>query len=440
MHRALFCLWWGLAVGFGQREAPAATPAEWARQHVDELVALYREFHSQPELSLQEEQTAARLAAAWKAAGYEVTTGVGGHGVVALLRNGPGPRLMLRTDLDALPVTEKTELVYASQVRVKNKDGVEVGVMHACGHDVHITNLVGVARYLAAHRQQWSGTLLLIGQPAEELGEGAQRMLNDKLYERFGKPDFALALHVDATLPTGQVGYRAGYALANVDSVDVTLLGKGGHGASPHTTIDPIVMAARLVLDLQTLVSRETNPVEPAVVTVGSIHAGSKHNVISDRCHLQITVRSYSEKVRQRLLDGIRRKAQAVAQGAGAAEPIVQLAEAFTPALYNDDQLVARLVPVFERVLGKENVVRSEPAMGGEDFSRYAEAGVPIAMFRLGSVEPRRLAGLKRGGQEPPSLHSAIYYPDADLALATGVSALASAALELLAPRPASPP
>jgi hippurate hydrolase len=412
--------------------ARAESPAEWAKKNVADLVELYRQFHKNPELSHREEQTAKRLAEAWKAAGVEVSTGVGGHGVVGIVKNGPGPRLMLRTDLDALPVVEQTGLVYASQVRVKNKDGVEVGVMHACGHDIHITNLVGVARYLMANRAAWSGTLMLIGQPAEELGEGAQRMLKDRLYERFGKPDFALALHVDATLVAGKVGYRAGYSLANVDSVDITLIGKGGHGAAPHTTIDPIVMAARLILDLQTLVSRETNPIEPAVVTVGSIHSGSKHNIISDRCHLQLTIRSYSDKVRRHLLDGIRRKAKAVAEGAGAAEPEVKHTEEGTPALSNDAKLVARLVPVFRKTLGEASVVESEPSMGGEDFSRFAEAGVPIVMFRVGSVEAKRLAGLTRGGQQPPSLHSPIYFPDAEETLTTGVTAMSAAVLELL--------
>lgn len=417
----------------------AETPAEWAKKNVGELVEIYRQFHRQPELSLREHETARRLAALWKQAGAEVTPGVGGTGVVGVVKNGPGPLLMLRTDLDALPVAEQTGLVYSSQVRAKNREGIDVGVMHACGHDVHITNLIGVARYLSANRPLWSGTILLVGQPAEEIGVGAQAMLKDGLFARFGKPEFALALHVDATLEAGKVGYRSGYALANVDSVDITLVGKGGHGAAPHTTVDPIVMAARLVLDLQTLVSRETNPVEPAVVTVGSIHAGSKHNIISDRCQLQLTVRSYSDKVRQSLLEGIERKAKAVAAGAGAVEPIVQRTEEGTPALFNDEKLTARLLPVFQRTLGQENVVPSEPSMGGEDFSRYAEPGVPVLMFRLGSVEAKRLAGLRRGGQSPPSLHSPLYFPDAEETLSTGVTAMSAAVLDLLPPRTARP-
>jgi hippurate hydrolase len=273
---------------------------------------------------------------------------------------------------------------------------------------------------------------MLIGQPAEEVGNGAQKMLADGLFEKFPKPDYALALHVDSSLPAGKVGYRAGYAQANVDSVDITLRGRGGHGAAPHTAIDPIVMAARLVLDLQTLVSRETNPIDPAVVTVGSIHGGTKHNIIPDTCKLQLTVRSYSDKVRDHLLSGIKRKAEAVAAGVGAPEPEVKVLGDFTPSVYNDDKLVARLVPVWKELLGEDNVVEKEPTMGGEDFSFYGKEGVPILMFRLGSVNAKRLAGLTRGGMDPPSLHSAIYYPDADEAIEVGVPAMAAAVMELL--------
>ena len=423
-----------VTIGFSSALA-TETPAEWAGKHVEELTELYRQFHGRPELSSQEEQTAAKVAELWKQAGAEVQTGIGGHGVVGLIKNGPGPTLMLRTDLDALPVVENTGLAYASEVKVKKKDGTATGVMHACGHDIHITNLVGVAQFLTSNKPLWSGTVMLVGQPAEETGEGARRMLEEGLFTKFPKPDMAVALHVDATLETGKIGYRVGYSLANVDSVDVTMQGRGGHGAAPHSTIDPIVQAAQLVLALQTLVSRETNPVEPAVVTVGSIHGGTKHNVIPDSCHLQLTVRSYTPEVRQRLLDGIRRKANAVAEGAAAPKPTVEVLNEHTPALFNDAKLVERLLPTFRKTLGESNVVPSEPSMGGEDFSRYGLAGVPIFMFRLGSVEPRRLAGLKRGGQEPPSLHSAVYFPDADKTLTTGITAMATAVLDLLPPK-----
>jgi amidohydrolase len=409
----------------------AEEPSPWVKSHIAELVSTYRDFHLHPELSFEEKETAARLAAAWKAAGLEVTTNFGGHGAVGIAMNGKGPTVMIRTDLDALPVIEQTGLVYASKVKTKDKDGNEVGVMHACGHDIHITCIIGVAQYLMANKNLWSGTLMLIGQPAEERGRGADMMLDAGLFTKFPKPDYALALHVDSTLPTGKIGYRAGYLLANVDSVDVTMKGRGGHGAYPHTTIDPIVMAAHLVLDLQTLVSRENKPTDPAVITVGSIHGGTKHNVIGDTCHLQLTVRSYSTEVRNKLIDGIKRKAAAVATGAGAPEPVVVVSEESTPALQNDEKLVERLVPVWQQKLGKENVMPSEPSMGGEDFSRYGLAGVPICMFRLGAIESKRLAGLTRGGMSPPSLHSAVFYPDAEQAITTGVTAMSVAALDL---------
>ncbi len=300
-----------------------------------------------------------------------------------------------------------------------------------------MTNLTAVAQYMASHRLEWSGTIMLVGQPAEERGEGARRMLDDGLFTKFPKPDMALALHVDATLETGKVGWRSGYSLANVDSVDVTMRGRGGHGAAPHTAIDPIVEAAQLVVSRNANAGQSRDESGRATCRRHgwiAIHGGTKHNVIPDTCRLQITVRSYSPEVRKRLLDGIRRKANAVADGAGAPAPSVDVLDETTPALFNDEKLVERLVPVFRKILGPDNVVASEPSMGGEDFSRYGLAGVPIFMFRLGSVEPHRLAGLKRGGQERtfPSLHSAAYYPDADQALITGITAMTAAVMELL--------
>ena len=306
--------------------------------------------------------------------------------------------------------------------------------MHACGDEIHSATVAGVARYFAAHRDAWRGTLMLIGQPAEERGLGAKAMLEDGLFTRFPKPDIALALHVDATLAAGSVGYKGGYALANVDSVDIIVRGRGGHGAYPQTTVDPIVQAAALVLDLQTIVSREIKPLEPAVITVGSIHGGSKHNIISDSCHLQLTVRSYSDEVRAHLLEAIERKARAVAQSYRAPEPEVTLSEG-TPALWNDEDLAARMAGVFQKVLGKEQVTPAEASMGGEDFSRYGKAGVPILMYRLGSVEANRLARYKELGQQPPSLHSPLYYPDAEPTLETAMKTMINAGLEILAPR-----
>lgn len=415
--------------------AAAAEPHDgirsWTRGQLESLITVYRDFHAHPELSLHEKTTAERLAKLWREVGFEVTTGVGGHGVVAIMKNGSGPTVMLRTDLDALPVVEQTGLAYASQVKVPDASGVDVGVMHACGHDIHITTLVGVAQYLATHKSQWKGTAMLIGQPAEERVLGAQAMLDDGLFKRFPKPDYALAQHVDAALAAGHVGVRAGFSLANTDSVDITVKGKGGHGAYPHTTVDPIVQAAELIMALQTIVSREIKPTDPAVITVGSIHGGTKHNIIGDACHLQLTVRSYSDEVRSQLLKAIERKAKAVAAGARAPEPTIKVTEG-TPALYNDDKLSARIDDVFRKSFGADKVSPAEQSMGGEDFSRFGKAGVPILMFRLGAVEAKRLDRYKELGQDPPSLHSALFYPDAEPTLETGIVAMTLAVLELM--------
>ena len=408
-------------------------PPVWLDKNLPQAVELYRHFHANPEVSFAERETSARFAEELKAIGCEVTSGVGQFGVVGILANGEGPRLMIRADLDALPVTEMTELVYASKVRIKDATGKDVGVMHACGHDVHMTSLLTTAKYLAANKDRWRGTIMFIGQPAEERGGGAQAMLNDGLFKRFPKPDMALALHVDSTLPAGKVGYHAGYTLANVDSCDIILKGRGGHGAYPHTTIDPVVMAAHLIMDLQSIISREIKPTDSAVITVGSIHGGTKHNIIGDTCHLELTVRSYRPEVRQHLKDAIKRKALAVAQSAGAPEPKVLYSDG-TPAMFNDEKLVERVVPTFERVLGKRNVLPAEPTMGGEDFSEYGLAGVPIFMFWLGAVEEERLAGYTRLKQLPPSLHSPKFYPDAETALRTGVTAMSWAVIDLLPP------
>jgi hippurate hydrolase len=406
-------------------------PKAWVDKHVGEVVEVYHWFHQHPELSFEEKETGERLASELKAVGAEVTTEFGGHGVVAILSNGPGPRIMLRTDLDALPVTEKTGLVYASKVTAKTEDGQTSGVMHACGHDIHISNQIGVARYLAANKDRWSGTVMFIGQPAEEKGGGAQAMLAAGLFTKFPKPSAALALHVDSQMATGKVGYRVGQTHANVDSVDIIVRGRGGHGAYPSLTIDPIVEAARLVMDLQTIVSRELKAIDPAVITVGAIHGGTKHNIIGDTCHLQLTVRSYTPEVRKHLLEAIRRKALATAASSGAPEPSIEFSDG-TPAVFNDAKLIERLLPTFRRVVGESNVVEVDPTMGGEDFSEYGLAGVPIFMFRLGSVDAQRLAGFKRLNQTAPTLHSPDYYPDAEAALSTGIAVMSSAVLELL--------
>ena len=415
--------------------ASAADPAAiktWTDKETPELVKLYQHFHTHPELSFTEKETAARIAQEWKTAGFEVTEKVGGHGVVGILKNGAGPLVMIRTDLDALPVTEQTNLVYASKVKVKDQAGNDVGVMHACGHDIHMTSLVGVARYLGAHKNEWKGTVMLVGQPAEERGAGARAMLEDKLFDRFGKPDYALALHVFPELPAGMVGYRGGYAMANVDSVDIVVKGKGDHGAYPHATVHPIVQPPELILSLQTIVAREIKPIDPAVVTVGSIHGGTKHNIIGDDCRLQITVRSYADNVRAQLLEAIERKAKAVALAHRAPPPDFKVSES-TPSLFNDEKLTARIAPALEAAIGKPRVIATEASMGGEDFGRFGRAGVPIVMFGLGALDAKTLARLKELGQSPPSLHSPVFYPDnVELTLTTGVTAMTSAALELL--------
>jgi hippurate hydrolase len=426
---------------------PATLVAQSLEKMVDEelawLLATYKHFHSHPELSYEEKETAARVAGELRQLGFEVTENVGryevagrtSYGLVGVLRNGAGPTVWVRTDLDGLPVTENTGLPYASRVRVKMAAG-ESGVMHACGHDLHMTNFLGTAKLLVRMRERWSGTLVMLGQPAEEVGAGAAAMLRDGLYERFPRPDFVIALHDSASLPAGTVGVREGYALASADSVDIVVRGAGGHGAYPHTTKDPIVLAAQIVLALQTIVSREVNPQDAAVVTVGSFHAGTKHNIIPDEARLQLTIRSYKPEVRQRIISSIERISRGLAEAAGVPPeraPTVALSDG-TPSTYNDPALTRRLAAVFERVLGKDSVNWTEPVMGAEDFSHYTLEGrqIPTSMFWLGAVPPAKWKEAKEKGQTLPSLHSAEFAPDAEGALRTGVRAMTAAALELM--------
>jgi len=398
------------------------------------LIDLYKHLHANPELSRQEAQTAARMARELRQSGFEVTTGIGGYGVVGVLKNGPGPVVWVRTDLDALPITENTGVPYASKVRARDKNGNEVGVMHACGHDIHMTSWVGAARTLAVLRNAWSGTLVFLGQPAEETGSGARTMLEDGLFRRFPKPDFALALHADPQQETGRVSFTEGMALANVDTVDITIRGKGGHGASPHQTVDPVVLAARVVLDLQTIVSREINPLNPAVVTVGSIHGGTKHNIIPAEVKLQLTVRTTKDDVRAHVLEAIARITRAAAAGARAPQPDVKVdAAEFTPATINDAALTRRTVDVFRKVLGDDAVEARPPIMGGEDFGRYGREGVPIFMYFLGTMPPERVAASKQPNGPPlPSMHSEFYAPDPGPSIRTGVLTMTHAALNLM--------
>ncbi len=408
---------------------------DWVRTALPDLLDTYRFLHAHPELSLEEEETAALVAETLRQAGFQVTERVGGHGVVGLLENGEGPTLLVRGDMDGLPVTETTGLPYASRVVRTQPDGTQVGVMHACGHDVHVTNLIGTARLLADLRDAWRGNLVVIAQPAEELGKGARMMIADGLFDRIPLPDHAIALHVDGGLPVGTIGWVSGWAAANVDSVDITIHGRGGHGARPHSTVDPIVTAAHLVTQLQTIVSRRVDPIDPAVVTVGSIHGGAKHNVIPDEVRLQLTVRSYADEVRDLLLDSIRQLAVDTCVAFQCPRPPdVVVKDEYTPAMYNDPELSARGAELFRAFLGDEQVVALPAAMGGEDFGRYHRAkGFPAFMFRLGTVpEDRYQASMKEGGEPLPSLHSSRYAPDAEPTLETGLRATARLAVALL--------
>lgn len=401
------------------------------------LVELYQDLHANPELSFEEVETAAKLAARARALGFAVTEGVGKTGVVAVMKNGDGPVVMLRADMDGLPVVEQTGLPFASKRRATPASGVETGVMHACGHDTHMTAWVGTAQIMAARRDQWQGTLVMILQPAEEIGEGALAMLEDGLYTRFPKPDYVLAFHDAAQFPAGMIGYSKGFALANVDSVDVVVPGIGGHGAYPHTTKDPIVIASSIVTRLQTLVSRELNPTEAAVVTVGGFQAGAKHNIIPDEARLQITVRSYADETRDHLLKGIARIARAEAMAAGVPDeklPRVTVQEPYTPATFNSidftEQVMEGLKARFEG-----RIMETPAVMGGEDFSQFRRAdpdNVQTLIFWVGGVPQDQWERAQKGEIELPSLHSRFWAPDAPKVIATATEALVAATLELM--------
>ena len=384
---------------------------------------LYMDLHQSPELSSHETQTAAKLAASLRSLGYEVTEGVGGTGVVAILKNGAGPTVMLRTELDALPVEEKTGLPYASKVQAKDDSGRDVPVMHACGHDLHMAALVGTAAIMAHSKESWRGTLMLIGQPAEETISGAKRMIDDGLLTRFPKPVVGVALHVGNELPAGQVGITPGIYNTNADSLRITIYGKGGHGSAPHATIDPIVIAARTILALQTIVSREVKPGEMAVVTVGYIRAGTKNNIIPDQAELGLTVRTFKADVRKQVLAAITRitKAEALAGGAQQ-EPLIEHDES-TDSVYNDPALAQRLRAPLEASLGKDNVITTEPITPSEDYAFFIEQGIPSLYMSLGGADPQKYAESKNAGTMLPSNHSPYFAPDVDPALHTGIKA-----------------
>jgi hippurate hydrolase len=420
----------------------AADPlSDAVRRDMPSLLELYRDLHANPELSTHETRSAGLLAAEARRLGFTVTTGVGGTGVVAVLRNGPGPVLLLRADMDALPVEERTGLPFASRVRAATREGTESPVMHACAHDTHMAAWVGAARRLVAMRSQWSGTLVMIGQPAEEIGVGAKAMLEDGLYTRFPKPTHAIAFHNSATLPAGQIGYSIGPALANVDSVDINVRGVGGHGAAPHTTRDPIVLASRIVTALQTLVSRELNPLDPAVVTVGSFNAGTKHNIISDEARLQLTVRSYTPEVRRQLLDGIARIARGEAIAAGLPDdrmPVVTVREGeHTPATINTESLTRSTAALFRARFGEERVREVPPVMAGEDFGRFhlADPAIESLIFWVGGVPAARWQEAAGNPTRLASLHSPFWAPDPEPTISTATEAMVTAALGVLGRR-----
>jgi hippurate hydrolase len=422
-------------LGFAHATVAQTRPADAAAE-VDAVYpqadALYRDLHQRPELSGHEQKTAETLAAALRTLGFEVTTGVGRTGVVGVLKNGAGPVVLLRTELDGLPVEEKTGLDYASTARTRNDDGVDVGLMHACGHDLHMAAWMATARIMAGARDRWAGTLVLIGQPAEETLRGAQWMIEDGLLTRFPRPDFALAIHDDPRHPAGVIGYRAGPAFSNSDTLRVTIFGTGGHGARPDTTVDPVVIAARTVLALQTIVSREVSPFDAAVITVGAIHAGAKAIIIPAEARLDLSVRSFTDKVRAHLLSAIDRvvRAEAVA-GRSPKEPLIERVDG-TDALVNDPALTQRISAALSKALGPARVQEVAPEMGSEDFSRFHKAGVPTLMLRVGAVDPAVFEASEKTGTTLPSLHSPLFAPDRERTLKTAILAEVLSLRELM--------
>jgi amidohydrolase len=433
-------------LGGGLAQAQESPVEKAAVSELPSLLAIYKDVHSHPELSGHEERTAALVAKELRAAGCEVTENVGQYensklkcyGVVGVMKNGGGPTVLVRTDLDALPVHEETGLPYASTVTTKNDDGRDVSVMHACGHDAHIAAFIGTARALQQFKADWNGTIVFVGQPSEEAIGGAKAMLKGGLYNRFGRPDFALGFHDKADLPIGHIAVTPGYTYANVDSVDVTVRGIGGHGAYPHKTKDPIVLAAEMINAWQMIASRENNPLDPIVVTVGSIHGGTKHNIIPDEVKMQLTVRTYKSEVRDRVLKSINDIAQGIATAEGFPAdhaPIVTvLKDQLTPATYNNPDLTKRLVAVWKKILGDANVDIVDPTMGGEDFSEYSlpDHSIPAVDFHIGAVDPEKIAQFKAEGKELPSLHSSKFAPVPEPTIRVGIIGMTSAVLELM--------
>jgi hippurate hydrolase len=448
MKACFLALAFSLVMAATLQVAAAQSPALDAKvdQELPQLVSTYKTLHVAPELSHHEDKTSALLANALRGLGYDVTEHVGkypnpqwqGHGVVAVMKNGAGPTVLVRSDMDALPVEEQTGLPYASHVHTKNDAGVDVGVMHACGHDIHVTSLIGTAKMLSEMKDQWHGTLVLIGQPSEETIDGAKSMLADGLYSRIPKPDYALALHDSSELEIGKIAYTSGYALASSTAVEVTIRGRGAHGSRPEASKDPIVLAAEFIMAIQTIVSRENSPFDPAVVTVGSIHGGTKGNIIPDDVHLQITIRTYKDEVRQHILASLDRIAKGIALAGGVPEdraPIVKANETeVTPAMYNDPSLTEREVAALKRGLGADNVVERSPVMASEDFGQFGLEGhkIPTFMFSVGAIDGDRIAASQKSGVPLPSLHSALFWPVPEPTIRTGVKAMTVAVMELM--------
>jgi amidohydrolase len=422
------------------------TPQSLADAELPALLTIYKDIHTHPELSGHEERTSAIIAQELRVAGCQVTDHLGkyensnlkGYGVVGVMKNGDGPIVLVRTDMDALPVEEQTGLPYASKAMANNDEGKEVHVMHACGHDAHIAAFIGTVRVLAKLKDQWHGTIVFVAQPAEETGNGARALLKDGLYDRFGKPNFALGFHDKADLETGRIGVTEGYTSANVDSVDVTVRGVGGHGGYAYKTKDPIVLAAEMINNWQTIASRENNPLDPIVVTVGSIHGGTKHNIIPDEVKMQLTVRTYKAETRERVLAAIERIAKGIAAAGGVPPdltPIVSVSkDLFASATYNNPELTKRLVAVWRKSLGNDNVKIVDPTMGGEDFSEYSlpDHSIPAVDFHFGAVEPAKIAEYKQEGKELPTLHSSKFAPVPEPTIRIGIIGMTAAVLDLM--------
>ena len=400
------------------------------------LKNLYLDIHQNPEISLMEKETSIKLADELKKIGFDVTENFGGYGIVGVYKNGNGPTILYRTDMDALPMEEKTELPYASKVITKNFDGNDVGTMHSCGHDMHMTVWTGTARALVERKDDWNGTIIMIGQPAEEIGAGAAMMLKEGLFEKFPVPNYGIALHSSPTIPSGKVGFGKGYIMANTESVDIKVYGQGAHGASPHMSIDPIVTASVIIMELQTIVSRNINPLDDAVITVGSIKGGTKHNIIPDEVDLQLTIRTYKEEVRNLIHKRIKEICNGVASSMGLEKsrwPKVVIPDTFTPANYNDEKLVDIMKKVSISAIGDENVVVSEPQMVGEDFARYGNTDhdIPTVMYWLGTVPKERIEKYNLGEYALPALHSPFYYPEIENSIRTGVLVSTESLIEL---------